>query len=227
MTKQGMFPFAAVIFDMDGVLVDTERQYIEEERAFGAEVLGLALSDEELFGMVGGSHQDFRSSVVSWFARAGIVIDADEACERFGAWESCRPRDYRALLNPGVASTIAELRSRGVRTALASSSPMKNIRTVLAACGLDDLFEVVVSGEQFKQSKPNPEIYLHTLELLGLSAEVCCCVEDSVPGITAGKAAGLTVIAKREDRFGFSQADADYVIDAIPDLLSFTVCRPA
>ena len=70
MTKQGMFPFAAVIFDMDGVLVDTERQYIEEERAFGAEVLGLALSDEELFGMVGGSHQDFRSSVVSWFARA-------------------------------------------------------------------------------------------------------------------------------------------------------------
>ncbi len=227
MTKQGMFPFAAVIFDMDGVLVDTERQYIEEERAFGAEVLGLALSDEELFGMVGGSHQDFRSSVVSWFARAGIVIDADEACERFGAWESCRPRDYRALLNLGVASTIAELRSRGVRTALASSSPMKNIRTVLAACGLDDLFEVVVSGEQFKQSKPNPEIYLHTLELLGLSAEACCCVEDSVPGITAGKAAGLTVIAKREDRFGFSQADADYVIDAIPDLLSFTVCRPA
>lgn len=227
MTKQGMFPLAAVIFDMDGVLVDTERQYIEEERAFGAEVLGLALSDEELFGMVGGSHQDFRSSMVSWFARAGIVIDADEACERFGAWESCRPRDYRALLNPGVASTIAELRSRGVRTALASSSPMKNIRTVLAACGLDDLFEVVVSGEQFKQSKPNPEIYLHTLELLGLSAEACCCVEDSVPGITAGKAAGLTVIAKREDRFGFSQADADYVIDAIPDLLSFTVCRPA
>lgn len=227
MTKQGMFPFAAVIFDMDGVLVDTERQYIEEERAFGAEVLGLALSDEELFGMVGGSHQDFRSSMVSWFARAGIVIDADEACERFGAWESCRPRDYRALLNPGVASTIAELRSRGVRTALASSSPMRNIRTVLAACGLDDLFEVVVSGEQFKQSKPNPEIYLHTLELLGLSAEACCCVEDSVPGITAGKAAGLTVIAKREDRFGFSQADADYVIDAIPDLLSFTVCRPA
>lgn len=227
MTKQGMFPFAAVIFDMDGVLVDTERQYIEEERAFGAEVLGLALSDEELFGMVGGSHQDFRSSVVSWFARAGIVIDADEGCARFGAWESCRPRDYRALLNPGVASTIAELRSRGVRTALASSSPMKNIRTVLAACGLDDLFEVVVSGEQFKQSKPNPEIYLHTLELLGLSAEACCCVEDSVPGITAGKAAGLTVIAKREDRFGFSQADADHVIDAIPDLLSFTVCRPA
>ena len=227
MTKQGMFPLAAVIFDMDGVLVDTERQYIEEERAFGAEVLGLALSDEELFGMVGGSHQDFRSSMVSWFARAGIVIDADEACERFGAWESWRPRDYRALLNPGVASTIAELRSRGVRTALASSSPMKNIRTVLAACGLDDLFEVVVSGEQFKQSKPNPEIYLHTLELLGLSAEACCCVEDSVPGITAGKAAGLTVIAKREDRFGFSQADADYVIDAIPDLLSFTVCRPA
>ena len=70
---------------------------------------------------------------------------------------------------------------------------------------LSDAFEYVVSGEQFKESKPEPDIYLHALDLLGLPANRCCCVEDSVPGITAGKRAGLTVIAKREERFGFSR----------------------
>ena len=96
---------------------------------------------------------------------------------------------------------------------------MSNILLVLEVCGLSDAFELVTSGEQFHESKPNPEIYLHTLENLGLPAGDCCCVEDSVPGITAGKAAGLTVFAKREDRFGFTQEAADHIIDAIPDLL--------
>lgn len=82
---------------------------------------------------------------------------------------------------------------------------MVSIEEVLNACGLSDAFEYVVSGEQFKESKPEPDIYLHALDLLGLPANRCCCVEDSVPGITAGKRAGLTVIAKREERFGFSQ----------------------
>ena len=100
-----------------------------------------------------------------------------------------------------------------------SSSPMDSIEEVLNACGLSDAFEYVVSGEQFKESKPEPDIYLHALDLLGLPANRCCCVEDSVPGITAGKRAGLTVIAKREERFGFSQDAADKIIDQLPELL--------
>ena len=102
---------------------------------------------------------------------------------------------------------------------------MGNITHVLDVCGLTGAFEYVTSGEQFHESKPNPEIYLHTLDLLGLPASVCCCVEDSVPGITAGKAAGLTVIAKREDRFGFSQDAADFIVDSIPDVLKVEAGR--
>ena len=96
---------------------------------------------------------------------------------------------------------------------------MDNIKDVLAACGLSDAFEHIVSGEQFVQSKPEPDIYLHAIDRLGLPATLCCCVEDSLYGITAGKRAGLTVIAKREERFGFSQDAADKVIDQLPDLL--------
>lgn len=216
------FPFSAVIFDMDGVLVDTEAFYKEETRAFAAH-LGLEVSEEELNAQVGASHQDFLRMLVDWHARAGQAVSPGEGLRRYLDWRRGNPPiDYRSLLNPGVRETLDELHRRGVRTALASSSPMASIRTVLAACGLTGLFEAVVSGEQFRQSKPDPEIYLHTLEVLGLPARACCCVEDSVPGITAGKAAGLTVFAKREERFGFSQEAADRIIDQIPDLLAIT-----
>lgn len=212
------FPFAAVIFDMDGVIVDTEKLYLDTlARLFEAE--GIEVPFEDLCVTVGASYKDFKRNLVRWFELGGEHLAEEEALARYNVWEERNQPDFAALLNHGVVETIAELKRRGVRVALASSSPMSNILLVLEACGLSDAFELVTSGEQFHESKPNPEIYLHTLENLGLPAGDCCCVEDSVPGITAGKAAGLTVFAKREDRFGFTQEAADRIIDAIPDLL--------
>lgn len=212
------FPFAAVIFDMDGVIVDTEKFYLDTlARLFEAE--GIEVPFEDLCVTVGASYKDFKRNLVRWFELGGEHLAGEEALARYNVWEERNQPDFAALLNHGVVETIAELKRCGVRVALASSSPMSNILLVLEACGLSDAFELVTSGEQFHESKPNPEIYLHTLENLGLPAGDCCCVEDSVPGITAGKAAGLTVFAKREDRFGFTQEAADRIIDAIPDLL--------
>ncbi|MFR7405154.1 MAG: HAD family hydrolase [Coriobacteriaceae bacterium] len=212
------FPFSAVIFDMDGVIVDTEKFYLDTlARLFEAE--GIEVPFEDLCVTVGASYKDFKRNLVRWFELGGEHLAEEEALARYNVWEERNQPDFAALLNHGVVETIAELKRRSVRVALASSSPMSNILLVLEACGLSDAFELVTSGEQFHESKPNPEIYLHTLENLGLPAGDCCCVEDSVPGITAGKAAGLTVFAKREDRFGFTQEAADRIIDAIPDLL--------
>lgn len=212
------FPFAAVIFDMDGVIVDTEKFYLGTlAKLFEAE--GIEVPFEDLCVTVGASYKDFKRNLVRWFELGGEHLAEEEALAQYNVWEERNQPDFAALLNHGVVETIAELKRRGVRVALASSSPMSNILLVLEACGLSDAFELVTSGEQFHESKPNPEIYLHTLENLGLPAGDCCCVEDSVPGITAGKAAGLTVFAKREDRFGFTQEAADRIIDAIPDLL--------
>lgn len=218
------FPFKAVIFDMDGVIVDTEKFYFDTLAGL-FDAAGIDVPREALCSAVGSSYQDFRKNLVSWYALGGEHISEDEGLARYNAWEAKHEPDYAALLNPGVAETIAELKRRGIRVALASSSPMSNIREVLAACGLSDAFEFLTSGEQFRQSKPNPEIYLYTLELLGLLADVCCCIEDSVPGIAAGKAAGLTVFAKREDRFGFSQGEADRIIDSVSDLLDVRAAR--
>lgn len=215
------FPYQAVIFDMDGVIVDSEWFYYDQlDEMYSAE--GIFVPREELCRAVGASYKDFKSNLVRWFAMGGVDLSPEEAEARYDAWAAVHPADYAALLNPGVRETVAELKGLGVRVALASSSPMDNIMHVLEVCGLSDAFEHVTSGEQFLESKPNPEIYLHTLDLLGLPATSCCCVEDSVPGIAAGKAAGLTVIAKREDRFGFSQELADAVVDSIADILALS-----
>ncbi len=214
------FPFKAVIFDMDGVIVDTEKFYFDELAVMSDE-LGLGITLEERKRQVGMSHQDFQRSLQMWAARGGYgELTGDEAEDIYNRWAAGRPRPYAQLLNPGVRETVTSLHDMGVRVALASSSPLANIRDVLAACGLTGRFDPIVSGEQFHQSKPDPEIYLHTLDVLGLPAEACCCIEDSVYGIAAGRAAGLTVIAKREERFGFSQEGADRIIDQVPDLLN-------
>ena len=72
---------------------------------------------------------------------------------------------------------------------------------------------MIISGEVFKESKPNPEIYLTCIEKLNLEADECVAVEDSEYGIEAAKKAGLICIAKRDDRFNYDQSKADYFID--------------
>ena len=155
---QERFPYQAVIFDMDGVIVDTERFYFDQlDEMYAA--AGMPVSHEELSRAVGASYKDFQKNLVHWFAMGGVELSIEEAEARYDAWAKEHPADYASLLNPGVRETVAELKNRGVRVALASSSPMDNILHVLEVCGLSGAFELVTSGEQFHESKPNPEIY--------------------------------------------------------------------
>ena len=211
--------FAAVIFDMDGVLIDSEEMYLKELLAF-SDCYGLGETRELASQQVGASHQDFQRLCKRLLEGAGVGSFTPEEAERFyERWAEGRKRDYLSVVFPGAVETIDALLAAGVRVALASSSPRAMIDYVLESLGIADRFERVVSGEQFRQSKPDPEIYLHSVEALGLTPAQCCCVEDSVPGIAAGKAAGLMVFARREERFGFSQDEADVIIDTLPELL--------
>ena len=210
--------FDAVIFDMDGVLIDSEYFYLQELRCYASD-MGFDVPEEVLVAQVGQSAQSFERLLYGWWRAAGKGLSPQEAVRTYLDWAGSRPRDYRGMLFEGAAETVRELAAAGVRVALASSSPMVNIQHVLDVCGLDDAFEIVVSGEQFAESKPEPDIYLYAIDQLGLPAERCCCVEDSVPGITAGKRAGLYVIARREERFGFSQDAADAFVGTLPEVL--------
>ena len=153
---QDRFPYQAVIFDMDGVIVDTERFYFDQlDEMYTA--AGMPVSHEEFSRAVGASYKDFQKNLARWFAMGGVELSIEEAEARYDEWAKDHPADYASLLNPGVVETVYVLKDRGVRVALASSSPMDNILHVLGVCGLSGAFELVTSGEQFHESKPNPE----------------------------------------------------------------------
>ena len=202
---------------MDGVLVDSERAYRACVAAYFMK-LGYPISNKELDTMAGASVDKTNELLAGWWERA-------TGEQRFGGdidreiYEDAGQIDYASIMFEGVPQTIAALRDRGYRLAIASSSPRDVIERALRACGIDSYFELVVSGADFKESKPNPAIYLHALGALGLSPCECRVVEDSDYGITAAVKAGIAVIARRDERFGFSQEGATYYINAFCELL--------
>ena len=151
-------PFRAVIFDMDGVLFDSEWYYYHELAVF-SDAFDLGVTEEERRHMVGNSSQNFCATIQAWWQRAGHgQIDAEPVRKVYYDWAATRSMDYRELLNPGVPQALDALEAHGVRCALASSSPLESINQALDECGLRRSFETIVSGEQFRESKPNPEI---------------------------------------------------------------------
>ena len=118
-----------------------------------------------------------------------------------------------------MIGVLERLREMGFKTALASSTSMNGIRKVLSQCEIGGLFDYVVSGEQFRESKPNPEIYLTAMAALDCRPDQCLVVEDSTYGVTAGVAAGACVAARRDSRFPFDQTGAMYLIDSLTEVL--------
>ncbi len=210
----------AVIFDMDGVLIDSEGVYLQFDLEF-ARRKNPNVTIEQLYGMVGSSREDAWSCM----ARA---IDNGQSWQEIQA--ECRSEnifsrmDYPSIYRKEATEVLAELKRRGYRLALASSTQMDIIERVLRENHIDGCFEVVVSGNQFKRSKPDPEIYQYTASKLGVEAEVCFVVEDSTFGITAASRAGMTIAAVIDDRFGFDQSLADYRIHHLKEILEILPC---
>ena len=199
----------AVIFDMDGVLVDSEPVY-QEATVNVLESLNIKATKEDLLKLAGGSSLHFNKFIQD-------VSDGSISCEDFNKicdqYYLDNPVKYEEIMFPHVRETLDYLKYKGYILALASSSKEYEIENVLKRCDLKDYFKLIISGEVFKESKPNPEIYLTCIKKLNLEANECVAVEDSEYGIEAAKKAGLICIAKRDDRFNYDQSMADYFID--------------
>lgn len=116
-----------------------------------------------------------------------------EAIERLeDAFWNSHPISYREIMNPGVPETLEELKHLGYRLAVASSSPLDHIEKVLEECGIAGFFEVVESGDELTQSKPNPEIYLLTLDKLGLLPKRAAPSRIPIPASRPRAAPGST-----------------------------------
>lgn len=139
--------------------------------------------------------------------------------EYFNPDNDALKRDHRALLFPNLVELLQTLRGYGLKLAVASSARMEGILEVVEACEIADYFDVLLSGRDLQESKPNPEIYLLTLKKLGVEASEAYVIEDSPNGITAAKRAGITTIARRETRFPLDQSQADYFVDDLLEVL--------
>lgn len=179
-------PIDLVIFDCDGVLVDSERLAIEVDRRVLAD-LGWSLSTEQiLHRFVGCSSAHFRSEVEAHLGRPL----ADDWETPYQSWYvDAFERDLTAV--PGIEAALDEI---PVATCVASSGPHSKIRRTLGLTGLLPRFEGrIFSADDVQHGKPAPDVFLHAAEHLGIVPERCAVVEDSRYGVQAARAAGMRV----------------------------------
>lgn len=183
----------AVIFDLDGVIVSTDEYHFQAWKK---------LADEE--GIPFTRHDNERLRGVSRMESLGIILEKSTRtypeAEKKGMAER-KNAYYRELLKnlsakdilPGVSAVLGELRARGIKLAIGSSS--KNAGPILQAIGLGQTFDVVADGTHITRSKPDPEVFALAGTRLGLPAAHCLVVEDAEAGVDAGLAAGMPVLA--------------------------------
>ncbi len=203
-----------IIFDMDGVLVDTEGYYTRRR--------------DEYLRLMGYQRQedtDFTGSNEKALWETMVPHDPElrqELLMGYRAYRKLHPIPFQELLDPQVLPLFRMLKERGLKIGIASSSDPKAIAALIQAAGAEELVDSQISGEQCRAHKPDPEIYLRSLDALGLTVSEALAVEDSPTGILSAKRAGLTVLALRP-RHGelMDQSAASGVIDQLNDILSF------
>lgn len=208
----------AIIFDMDGVLIDSEPVYLQFVLAFARE-RNPEVTLEQLYGMVGSSRED------AWNCMARAIHNGQtwqELRKEYQRTDIYTQIDYKELFRPEARELLDILKAKGYLLALASSTQMDIIERVLRENEITHYFEVIVTGAMFKRSKPDPEIYHYTAQKLGVKEAECFVIEDSTYGITAASRAGMKVAALADQRFLFDQSLADYRINSlleVPELL--------
>lgn len=181
-----------IIFDLDGVLLSTDDMHYEAWKSI-ADELGIPF-DRTVNNQLRG---------VSRMASLQIILDRGTRTFTQAEKEALARRKndrYRALLQTltpeavtqEVRDTLTELRNRGLKLAIGSSS--KNTKTILSRTEMTDCFDAISDGTNITRSKPDPEVFLMAADFLGLSPTDCAVVEDAVAGIDAANAGGFTSI---------------------------------
>lgn len=207
--------YRAVIFDMDGLLLDTETLWHAAETDLFARH-GAEFTWDDKMAVIGTS-REFTST---YFAdRLGLPREQGPALVS-EMLELMHERIRRAVdARPGAVELVSRLGELdGVALGLASNSPRFLVDDALATAGMTDAFDAIVTSDDVERAKPAPDIYLLACQRLGVEPAEALALEDSASGIAAAKAAGLTVIAVPQ----FAETDAsaaDRVVDSLEDLL--------
>ncbi|MEN9713420.1 MAG: hypothetical protein RLZZ164_84 [Actinomycetota bacterium] len=178
----------AVLWDMDGTLIDSEHYWMAAEREL-AEEAGGQWSDADGQSLIGMSLYD-SSRIIN------EKLDIDHGVERTIELltESVQSNLRKQIpWRPGALELLRELRERGVKTALVTMSMHRMAQTVAESVGFD-AFDLVLGGDDVRYGKPHPEPYLKAAELLGVDIRRCIAIEDSISGLTSAEASGAVAI---------------------------------
>jgi HAD superfamily hydrolase (TIGR01509 family) len=184
--------FSAVLFDMDGVLVDSEAFIAEAAIAMLAEGYGVVAKREDFLPFVGMGEDRFIGGVAE---KHGVALELarDKARTYELYFEVIKDRLHEI---PGAVAFARECRRRGLKTAVATSADRRKLEANLREVGLAESdFDAIVDGLQVERKKPFPDIYLEAARRVGADPASCLVVEDAVSGVKAAKAAGMFCLA--------------------------------
>ena len=206
----------AVVFDMDGVLVDTEHLWDEVREALTEEWGGRYTPEaqEAMMGMSSPEWSRYLHEVVG-LREPPEAISAEVVRRMLARYEMDLP------VVPGAVEAVRRLSGAGYRLAVASSSNRELIDGVLRRLQLTELFQATVSSEEVARGKPAPDVYLETARRLGVEPARCAAIEDSASGIRAAHSAGMRVIAYPNRHYPPAAdvlALADVVIESLSGL---------
>jgi HAD superfamily hydrolase (TIGR01509 family) len=206
----------AIIFDLDGVLADSETWWSQIDAKLLAEY-SVTYHGEYHQNVVGVS---YRLAVEFYKKAFGLSVPTEEMMRRRGdiAMEFFA---NRIGLFPNVKEVLEELQQMKLHLAVATSSVSVSARPFLDRHQLTGCFKVVVTGEEVERGKPAPDIYLCAADKLRIPADACLVIEDALPGVAAAKAAKMRVAAIPDRRFVNPreyEKQADYVIGSLKEL---------
>jgi len=211
--------FRAVIFDLDGVLADSEPWWNEIDAKLLAQY-GVRYRGEYHRNVLGVSYR----LAVEFFKKAfGLSASTDELIQRRGeiATEFFA---NRVGLFPPAKEVLQALRRMNLRLAVATSSVSASARPFLDRHQLTAFFDVIVTGDEIEHGKPHPDIYLRAAAKLKVAADACLVIEDALAGIAAAKAAKMCVAAIPDRRFVDTheyEKEADYLLGSLSEIPSF------
>jgi HAD superfamily hydrolase (TIGR01509 family) len=208
--------FRAVIFDLDGVLADSEPWWNEIDAKLLAEY-GVTYRGEYHRNVLGVSYR----LAVEFYKKAFHLSASTDELMRRRAKIATEFFANRVGLFPSAKEVLQELRRMNLRLAVATSSVSASARPFLDRHQLTAFFDVIVTGDEIERGKPHPDIYLRAAKELGVPAEECLVIEDALSGIAAAKAAKMRVAAIPDTRFVDPHAyekEADYVLGSLSEI---------
>ena len=207
----------AVIFDMDGVLVDSESYQQNIIKSFFSNETNYDVKKLRLNKFIGSSGELEVWKIV--FEEYNLSDDefSELSDELYKYMDRHRPQ-YKNLLNDNAREIIEWLKNKNLRLGIASSNSESEIERMLSETGLTKYFDHIISGENFKRSKPCPDIYNYMVEKLGLEKDECLVVEDSYYGIQAAINANIDVVVLKDNKIGINQSNGRLFINNLIEL---------